>query len=515
MRCQQRPSGRTGYSHAEQERLLIHQLLKGCPHPLAIASNSPSWHVRKVLKCLGLHSLAVQQILTPDSAESGQYPTKQHAKDFFDGNWMTSFDSILFFDDSRSNLDHVNSEWGNVKPIHIGHTRSSLSDALLRNLGLVDLEFEFDAVKYLECKNRVDSQSIHAATWNLVISQLRDRIQRQGSVWITDVGAGRLNMLSMLLNGESSFGLNALVCQPKNDVFVAYTAYESNTKLLSSCQDQLRSLGFRLIESPSGDEFIYSKSNWNVRLVMRDFEDDHRAYGVGASPDLIIGCCFADLMDPQVLASSLLRSFGLLESPRRSTLVYFPITFSGETQFLPPSPFEVQDSSSRAVPSDTYAFQVYSRALCNNFGHNLDTFLLEEVMADYGAELVSKGASNWQIDPVDNSYLTDTMLYFFGRTAGPPLLHQGLDAPAWIRRAKQNRPTIQVSNVDLLFQVGPILADDSVDHVCIDNESDDQELAYLEEIQFVAPEAVTSVRRSIPALAPTEVLSKLPTRRES
>ena len=496
----------TGYSHHEQEQSLIHQLLKGCPHPLAIASNSPSWHVQKVLRCMGLGGLTFDQILTPDSSESGQYPTKHQAKDFFDEDWTASFDCIKFFDDSLSNLDRVCTELENIEPIHIKHKKGSLSEALLRNLGLVDTNFEFDTVKYLECKNRVDSHSIHVPTWNLLISHLRDRIERQGSLIIVDLGAGRLNILSMLLHEESSSGLNALFGHPKQDVSVQYIAYESNPELLSACQEQLRSLGFSLINCPSEGEYIYSKCNWNVRLLMRAFDGDCKGDTQGTSPDLIVGCCFADLMHPRVLVSSLLRSFGLLESTSRSTLVYFPITFSGQTQFLPPSPFEHNDSTKRPIPSDTYAFQTYSRALSENLHHNLDTFLLEEVMADFGGRLLSKGASSWDIDPTTDVYLADTMMYFFGRTAGPSLLQQGLDAPAWIRRARKNRPRIHVSNIDFLYIVESTLHNDA--KVGIGRDSDGHERSYLEQIQFLAPDIVTSVRKPIPDLKPCEVLSK-------
>ena len=502
----------TGYSHPEQEQSLIHQLLKGCPHPLAIASNSPSWHVQKVLQCMGLFGLEFDQIMTPDSAESGQYPTKHQAKDFFDETWIASFDRIKFFDDSLSNLDRACAEWEHIEPIHLEHDKCYLSDVLLRNLGLIDADFEFDAVKYLECKNRVDGQSIHVGTWNLLISQLRDRIQRQGSLMIVDLGAGRLNILSILLHGEYSSGLNALLGHQKQDISVQYIAYESNAELLAACQEQLLSLGFRLVSCPSENEYIYSKWNWNVRLLMRSFDGDCKGGIDGTSPDLLVGCCFADLMHPRVLVSSLLRSFGLLEATSRSTLVYFPITFAGQTQFLPPSPFEHHDSTRRPVPSDTFAFQTYSRVLSETLRHNLDTFLLEEVMADFGCRLLSKGASNWNIDPITDPYLADTMMYFFGRTAGPSLLQQGLDAPAWIRRARKNRPRIQVSNIDFLFAVGSTVCND--DSGRVDRDNDNKERSYLEQIQFVAPENVTSVRKQIPDLKPCEVLSKYPALKE-
>jgi hypothetical protein len=216
-------------------------------------------------------------------------------------------------------------------------------------------------------------------------------------------------------------------------------------------------------------------------------------------------------MDPNVLIKTLIRRFGLLDdTTKEGTLLYFPITFAGTTQLLPPRPFQLSKSSTKMIPSDTLAFQVYSKALTENMGHNLDPLRLESAMDDHGFRLVMKGPSNWKIDPTVEPYLYDTMLYFFGTTAGPQLLEAGLDSPGWIQRVREERPKIEVTNVDLLFQVtNP--GRHNFHQVGHDDDAsfDTTNLQTLDEIQFTAPNEVTTIERTIPELGPDQVLSKL------
>jgi hypothetical protein len=208
------------------------------------------------------------------------------------------------------------------------------------------------------------------------------------------------------------------------------------------------------------------------------------------------------LMDPYELVPSLIRRFHL-QGSRQDTLLYFPITFCGTTQFMIPQPFETDPAASANIPSDTLAFQLYSRALSETLGHNLDHRLLIQAMEDYGFTVASKGRSNWNIDASSHSYLYETMLYFFGSSAGPELLEEGWDAGAWIQRARANRPTIIATNTDILFKVAQMT---SSNRDCVTNEEAQQQ---YEEIQFVAPREVTTVQRKLPEeLGPNEVLGK-------
>jgi phosphoglycolate phosphatase-like HAD superfamily hydrolase len=500
-------SSSTGYSHAK-DRKLVCRLLKACPYPICVASNSPSWHIEKVLQTMGLAGLPFQARYTPDRLPF--FPTKHSPEEFFfaakgddDDNapsdilLLSSYDRILVLDDSQHNLDQINESFPNAEKIHIT-SDYSLATALLHSLGLVDPSFQFDQVQYLQSKNTVDRNSIHPTTWNQVIGHLRD-LQDVDCIQIVDVGAGLLSMLDLFLHGDATQGLNALFGYPKENISLQYTAYEANRELLIACQARLLEWGFERKEKVSEEEFLYEYQNIQVRLRPRDFDSSSSDEPEKSAPHLLVGCCFADLMDPDQLVPSLIRSFNLLES--QETLLYFPITFCGTTQFLPPQPFQGGDDSS-TIPSDTVAFGLYSKALTETLGHNLDPFLLQKVMEEHGASLQTKGASNWEIDPKKNPYLFDTMLYFFGTAGGPHILEAGWDAPGWLLRAKKNRPTIQVSNIDLLFRIGKKKAEDPA---CRDEVSANKS---LHEISFTAPETVSTTEKEIPELGPNEVLSK-------
>jgi hypothetical protein len=553
-------SGSTGYSHAStQERKLARQLLKSCPHSIAFASNSPSWHVSNVLRALGLEKLSKScDVFTPDRLST--YPTKHQPEEFFsidnddenDKSGLSQYRSISFLDDSLHNLNRVKEAFPlHVDKVHhinrkreidekkkassIDHGEENLVQALLQDFGLIEPTFRLSQTRYLESKNKVDRRSLHLKTWNKVIDELKKILLDIGceettglandnsDLWIEDLGAGLLSMLDLLLHGDSELGLSALIST--SDSFsddsisktVHYTAYESNQELYEASHERLLSWGFDVIEKKVCNEdretdiIDYQKKHHGldlrVKLILRDFANVNREELLEKqkrTPNLIIGCCFADLIDPNQLVPDLLRSFGLLGTKASSrTLIYFPITFTGTTQFIPPHPFEFQ-SNKRTVPSDTVGFQSYSQALETVLGHNLDPGLLQDVLEDHGAKLVDFGDSDWVIDPKRDSYLYETMLYFFGSTGGPQLLKGGWDAAEWIQRARNNQPIIQVSNRDLLFCMEPNkIVDDEDSNEQLDEEKN------MAEILFTAPSQVTSVERNYPdQLGPRQVVGK-------
>ena len=600
-------TGSTGYSHAKEERQLTRQLLKCSPLPVALASNSPSWHVQKVLRALGLAKLSKDcDSFTPDRLPT--YPTKNKPEEFFSvngwgwGSSLSKYKSISFLDDSLHNLKRVKQTYPLlVDRLHQincdqesgddeGNGEDNLVQALLQDFGLVDPAFELSQTKYLESKNAVDRRSLHVGTWNKVVNKLQEILQEDNDMWIADLGAGLLSMLDLLLHGDDELGLSAFLTSlnslpdDSNSKTIHYTAYESNQELYESSHERLLSWGFEVVEmeevnedditeqetSNEGDvvenemindddvieneesnsnddaeqelsnedatveedvlnededvenelsngdkttQIIEYQKNHNgvdlrVKLILQDFADvgKYELSGIPdtTTPNLIIGCCFADLMDPEQLVPDLLRSFGILGAPSSAqtrTLVYFPITFTGTTQFLPPQPFDF-DSGKNTVPSDTVGFQSYSRALEEVLGHNLNPFLLQETMEDHGANLIDFGSSDWKIDPDRDSYLYETMLYFFGSTGGPQLLKEGWNAEGWIQRAHANKPNIQVSNRDLLFSIDPNNNIGNAKNVETQSDS-------FEEILFTAPTQVNSVEKEFPSqLGPKQVLGK-------
>jgi threonine dehydrogenase-like Zn-dependent dehydrogenase len=491
----QNPSSSTGYSHSQQNRDLLCQLLRHSPHSICVASNSPSWHVDKVLQAMGLSDLdnLKEYFLTPDRLPL--YPTKNSPNQFFASLDMSSYDKLLVYEDSKYNLHRLGEYFGrHSKGIHITPDYP-LVNALLENNGLLDPDYKFDQVMYLKSKNVVDRASINTECYNKVIDEINSRPEQ--TIRIVDVGAGLLSILDVFLHGDEQAGFHALAKGKQ----IQYTAYESNQALWNTCQKLLESWGFALQEQLSDDEFVYESRNVELRFLLRDFDNDSsRQNGNEYPPDLVVGCCFADLIQPDQLVPSLIRTFKLLEHKNSDTLLYFPITFAGVTQFLPPKPFE-----EAKIPSDTVAFGLYSKALIDNLGHNLDPNLLQEVMRDYGIVLEAKVPSNWKIDSESHSYLFDTMLYFFGTAGGPLILENGWDAIGWIGRARKAKPNIQVSNMDLLFRIPANPRDKRKKSKC---NSEETVMSTLKEIQFTGPKQVTTIEKKIPKLGPNQILSE-------
>ncbi|KAG7353901.1 alcohol dehydrogenase [Nitzschia inconspicua] len=526
----------TGYSHdaqtveSEQKQRLARLLLKHYPHPLSLASNSPSWHVEKVMYALGLGTLRKKSttvLFTPDRISS--YPTKHQPLQFFsttedEASKIFESSRLILFEDSLHNLQRIQEAFPEAveQAYHIMHhhndndikaqdtlaTRaSSVSQALLYHYGLLDPTFKFSDVQYLQAKNKVDAESIHVGTWNRVMDHLHEQSSTDSltktDLWIVDVGAGLLSVLDIMLHGNSMRGLSSLdVAIP-----VRYTAYESNKALYQACHERLLLWGFQLIKQTSPTEMWYRHGSkpWEVQLLLRDFVDPTAAsHASDHSPNLIVGCCFADLMDPQHITVNLIRSFGLMHKTTAvegAALIYFPITFAGVTQFLPPVGFQKSSASTDGmIPSDTAAFRTYSDALESELGHNLDVHKLVESMQDHGAALLAKEPSNWHIDPVRDPYLYETMLYFFGTTAGPQILKQGYNAGGWLQRARSLQPAIETTNLDLLFSIGAPKKDRP------GTPKNNKRSHKSKEILFTGPFKVEAVKRHLPQLGPRQII---------
>ena len=503
-------SSSTGYSHSKDQKLIC-RLLKSSPLPICLASNSPSWHVKNVLRMMGLEkTLHGIHLFTPDCHPS--FPSKHLPSTFFTSSLpnneirIDSYDNILLLDDSKHNLQQICKTYSNFEGIHIVHSQqnnNSLADALLKAFGLVDSEFEFNQIKYLQSKNVVDRNAMDSKTWNKVIDEMKmiQQTNHNGKgvpIRIVDLGAGLLSMLDLFLHGDTE-----LHFKPLTGCRIDYTAYESNKALYENCHERLLSWGFSLKENVSDIECVYQKEGATIRFIVDDFSSSSNSAAESSQPPphLVVGCCFADLLDPNQLVPSLIRSFNLDKT--ENTLLYFPITFCGTTQFLPPLPFEPNDNDNgvSTIPSDTLAFRLYSTALIETLGHNMDPGRLEQAMEGYGMTLMEKSSANWKIDPKASPYLFDTMMYFFGTAGGPQIMEAGWDAPGWISRSKQRRPKIQVSNVDLLFRAGR--------HSSPAGKESQNSQGQMKEILFTSPGEVTTTEKDIPTdLGPNQVLSK-------
>jgi threonine dehydrogenase-like Zn-dependent dehydrogenase len=514
----------TGYSHAMAQRRLVRQALEASPSHLVLASNSPAFHVRKVVQALGLCRVFAEKrdLLTPDhprpfdkkSSKEVVFPTKMSPLAYF-GPQNLSRDQMVLLDDSSTNLQSVD----RLMRTYRVDEHQSLSEALARTWGWLDEDYVFSSVDYLRCKNVVDEQSLHRVTWNTmldgVVTELSQRSEA-APLTIVDVGAGMLSMHRLLLRQNSAEDLPSIWTTlqtkqlSKKVSQIHYIAYEPNQELKQSCVDYLLESGYSAEEElvwDTGDgqhhvrELIFTiqtSDQLKVKVSLRfwDYREQVKT-NVSPSPDLIVGCCFSDLIAPDELVRSVLRCFMTKpESFQSSALLYFPITFWGVTQLLPSSPAATIEK--QTTPSDTQAFQLYGKVLDEEFGHHLQPSKLVEAVQDHGGDLLAQGPSDWKIDPQKHGYLWRTMMYFFATAVAPSLQASGFDAAQWIRRAWTLRPSIRASNVDLLLKL-PFIGR-------WETQQEETEIlaksrrAHFSEIQFTAPGEVAFIQKKRPAL---------------
>ena len=473
----------TGYSHAPSASL--QNLLRACPYPIYFASNSPARHVAKVKEALGLCKVPGATV-APDtiSDEDLPFPTKANPEVFFREIQKAHPQSkLVLIDDSKLNLEKAC--WQGVEGIHVKNGK--VEEALARAIGHIDRDFELSSTDYLKDKNAVDAKSIDRATWEKLAEQIE--LGDDGVLRITDLGAGLVLMLDMIMNGKED--KPALVELLEGVERIEYHAYESNLGLFRGCLEKLHQLGFAKTprnEPRKGDTYVFHNAERNIVVNMHwyDYKKEVKREDDNA-PHVIVGCCFADLIEPSALVQSLKCYVAKLKNGA-SPLVYFPITFAGTTQFLPSQPFS--KSARGWIPSDTAAFRSYSKALSDDQGHNLDPRQLVEAVERHGGELLQQGRSNWIVEKEKNSYFWKAMLYFFGTVAAPKLMIEGWDSIGWMERAATGPDSIMVNNVDLLFRLDATLSETLE---CRTN----KDLIEVEEIQFTAPYLVETSKKSV------------------
>lgn len=519
-------SSNTGYSHdkSSKERKILVDTLQAFSTPIYLASNSPRGHVLKVIKALGLGGIKFEGILTPDSSRdhnfvTESYPTKSSPSSFYH-TLLQRFDpnqnDIMLMDDSSKNLEKAQ-EIGLYGMKVNGDSGRSLREALSIYTGHLDLtSYEFSDVNYLQSKNEVDLLSINEQVWRNVAEELSNIMNKGSSVTdriqIIDLGAGLLSMLNMILNGGGGKEplidlLNSFNNKPIKEI--EYIAYESNKNLLDTCWNSLYGMGFVGLEHDVEDEYIFEQTMDELKIIVKlrvkSFTEDV-LHNENHNPHLVIGCCFADLFDPNDLTAKIMHflrhctiggGVSQCSTTPYQTLVYFPITFGGITQFLPPKPFGVRKSSKKVIPSDTLAFRAYAQSLIDQHGHNLDPTKIIDAMKNSDAKLIASGSSVWDIDPEFNKYLWETMIYFFAST-GPMMLNW--DFEGWINRAKNERPKIQVMNQDLLFSMTAVSNLEETETKDLEsstyNECEDHsDTQVVEEIMFNSPYNVSKVTK--------------------
>ena len=475
------------------------------------------------------------------------YPTKAIPRSFFqpilDRHSPTNHTFILM-DDSYYNLQKAKkADIGIDHIVHI-HDKNDLCNALetlrqhletskndFKHKEIDPMEYQFSEETYLISKNIVDAQSIHRGVWKQVQKELISKSKQLNQdindepITIVDLGAGLLSILELFMNDfPTTIKNNNEKDMIKNDNQedgildllprtytnqkqqlltreIIYYAYEPNSNLLPGCRQKLDALGFQETSKENDDHiYIYhhKEKNIYVYLIMHDFRESKTIINP-KSPDLIVGCCFADLFaNPRELISSILQltNVGLNNDHiGSSTLLYFPITFAGTTLLHPPQPFGMPKThgGKLMIPSDTLALRFYSNTLSNIHQHNLNPNAIIHAVQDFGGYFLSSAPSDWKIDPSKDTYLWDTMRYFFESVIGNIQETQNWNIQGWLHRIKRLQPTIVAKNVDLLFRFDSNngnIADAWNGQYGMDVDKSESKNQIIEEIEFVSPNYV-------------------------
>ena len=518
----------TGYDHGHslQKRRALAEFLESISniHPVYLASNSPKAHIMRVVNSMGLRNIKLAGILSPDVEEDGSlpsvYPTKSSPQQYYQQileRHSPKSKRIILLDDSLYNIRQASTV--GIHGIHVNGKDRTLEEGLAEALGhilpngdtpldpkLSPNVYKFSDVKYLGTKNKVDANAIDTTVWFLLAQELSLRLQRtkNGTLRVVDLGAGMLSMLELFMNGGGDRerlkpdmfslihkNLGSSGTSDEQLTELEYFAYESNINLLNGCKEKLRKMGFREVTG-SKWQALRSDMKVTVHLLTKDFQNEEYP---PESLDLIMGCCFADLFEPDQLVLSLRRFAHKSSYP---PLVYLPITFAGNTRFSSTHPIVQNEKNTGLVPSDTTAFQMYARSLMTH-GHNLDPSRIVNAIHNFGGSLIAKGSSDWVIHPQSNQYLWETMMYFLGLSGASEITKNGFDAAGWIRRSRRDARTIIASNVDLLFHLTHSFGTEKCDMTSIASgaERDNSSKLEVEEIQFVSPYNVTRVHKEL------------------
>jgi beta-phosphoglucomutase-like phosphatase (HAD superfamily) len=158
----------TGYNHFVPSVSLFN-FLRTCPVPIHLASNSPSWHIRKITEALGLCQLfpdaVTSTVTTPDTvvskaaatAETADndditlfLPTKASPEIFYDNiRRAHPIQKLVLLDDSKIHIEKAC--WHGIEGIQVQN--GQIQEAIGRAIGHIDREYTLSVPDYLKAKN--------------------------------------------------------------------------------------------------------------------------------------------------------------------------------------------------------------------------------------------------------------------------------------------------------------------------------------------------------------------------
>ncbi len=458
------------------------RLLKGLQCRKVLVSNSPSWHVHRILSALGLADLEWDGLLTPDLC---QWSTKTSPLQFYapavrmaGGN----VSCLSLIDDSETALAAA-SRVG-IRCIRAERTarNGAMGTALARFLRCVPeaREWSMDDVAYLGSKNDVDAQARNRTVWAALEDEVsridtsnRHAISFQGSgsnnnnvLLVADAGAGLLPLLDAVLRLRGSF----------NEV--KYIAFEQSESVYEEAIKKLKGQGFVISSTSTSPEVFAAEEEGGYlqqqhtdkrgrsddelegmkftapAIVLRRsavddalpgtvvlIQGDFRSGGGAGFLDahLVIASSIAHLMDPSQLVPAVMALSG-----GHSPLIYLPFVSAGSTHFDEP------EGKYGPIPSDADVLNAYDKGRIEDSGQFLSLSDLGARLKAHEAKVISSGTSDWYIDPKAHPYMWECMLYLVGRAAAFRL--PGADLGGWRTRVLKHRPTFIASNIDLLVR---------------------------------------------------------------
>eukprot|EP01041_Mallomonas_annulata_P008297 gene8297-17058_t len=273
----------TGYSF---DSTSLHSLSK-LKNKLILASNSPVFHVKRVLTRLGLNNLKFDSYFTPERMNGilksdpkfWNILLKVYPQDKYD---------LTLIDDNGLNIQIVKGM--GLAGIRIT-PKKSFSEALLTFLEIFPscnkyLEsFTFEEDSYLKAKNKIEKNTYNKE----VFARLGEELIRLSSqthkhtesteIRVCDLGAGGLSMLTPILD---------LLIQKQTELnmkSVKYIAFESNLSpsILNLCHSTLLALNLYPTSTSTTSDIlqysgVYNNVQVEVHLLPVDFLSDEKRY---------------------------------------------------------------------------------------------------------------------------------------------------------------------------------------------------------------------------------------------
>lgn len=232
----------------------------------------------------------------------------------------------------------------------------------------------FSKVRYLRAKESADDRALHRPT----LDRVREAATTGDSLHVFEAGPGAGATLRRLLRWDL----------PAD---VTYRGVDADGAMVDAVRDRLsdiaREAGYDLVR---GDPARLTDGERTVEVTVETGDALDRA--AGADADLLVAAAFLDLFDADAALSA------LLDGVAPGGLAYLPITFDGETAFVPTGPEE-----DRVLDAYHATMDAPSRPGGRRSGRALLAAVRESA-----ATLVAAGGSDWLVAPPypgDEAYL--------------------------------------------------------------------------------------------------------------